>query len=128
MSQHDAWIESLVLVGTEVLRRCEAIARLRSVEQTNLVLDRQAALGRYIVEMRHNLNNALTAVMGNAELLMSDGQALTSQSQVQLETIRNMALRMHEILQRFSSLEKEMTVSVRQGDTDLKSRSAAAAW
>ncbi len=127
ISPHDAWVESVVLVGAEVLRRCEATTRLRSVEQANLLLDRQAALGRYIIDMRHNLNNALTSVLGNAELLMSDDQELPPQSRVQLETIRNMALRMHEILQRFSSLEKEMTVTTRKGDPDAKSR-AAAAW
>ena len=32
----------------------------------------------------------------------------------QIETIRNMALRIHEIMQRFSSLEKEMNVVAQQ--------------
>lgn len=127
ISQHDAWVESVVMLGAEVLRRDEAVSRLRSLEQANLTLERQAALGRYIIDMRHNLNNALTSVLGNAELLLCDEQSQTPQSQAQLETIRNMALRMHEILQRFSSLEKEMTVSARQGEAEMKTR-AAAGW
>ena len=129
LSQNDAWLESLLLVGTEVLRRYDATARLRNLEQANAILERQAALGRYIIDMRHNLNNALTSVLGNAELLMLENQSLAPQSQAQLETIRNMTLRMHEILQRFSSLEKEMSVAARQGEADVKSRAqAAAAW
>jgi hypothetical protein len=32
----------------------------------------------------------------------------------QADTIRNMALRLHEVLQRFSSLEKELAVAARE--------------
>jgi len=32
----------------------------------------------------------------------------------QADTIRNMALRLHEVFQRFSSLEKELTVTARE--------------
>jgi hypothetical protein len=46
-----------------------------------------------------------------------------------VETIRNMALRMNEILQRFSSLEKELNVAARQNEVEPRAKSqAAAAW
>ncbi len=127
MLHHEAWLDALVPIATEVLRRCDAIAKLQNLEQANAVLERQAALGRYIIEMRHNLNNALTSVLGNAELIMLDSESLTPQAQGQLETIRNMGLRIHEILQRLSSLEKEMNVAARQGEGDLKARATTAA-
>jgi signal transduction histidine kinase len=81
------------------------------LEQKNAELRCQAALGRYTVDMRHNLNNALTSVLGNAELLMLDDQTLGRQACLQVETIRTMALRIHEFLQRFTSIENEMNAS-----------------
>jgi hypothetical protein len=40
--------------------------------------------------------------------------SLSAQTRAQIETIRNMTLRIHEIMQRFSSLEKEMNVVAQQ--------------
>ena len=91
-------------------------------------LERQATLGRYMVEMRHNLNNALTSVLGNSDLLLLEPGSLSAQTRAQIETIRNMTLRIHEIMQRFSSLEKEMNVVAQQAERDSgKSYAATAA-
>jgi signal transduction histidine kinase len=90
------------------------LARALRAEEANVLLKRQATLGRYILEMRHSLNNALTSVLGNSELLLLDSETISAGARSQIETVRNMALRMHEILQRFSSLEKELTVIERQ--------------
>ena len=129
LQRHQDWLETLVLLASEVLRRSEALARLRRAEQTNAVLERQAALGRYVIDMRHNLNNALTSILGNSELLLLDSDLLSGQPYSQVETIRNMALRMNEILQRFSSLEKELNVAARQNEAEPRAKSqAAAAW
>jgi len=108
--QYEAWTDTLVLLATEVLRRAEAVARARRAEETNGILRRHAVLGQYVLDMRHSMNNALTSVLGNSELLLLEPGALAAEARAQIDTIRHMALRMHEILQRFSSLEKEMTV------------------
>ena len=128
LQKQDAWVEMLILLAAEILRRSDALARLRRAELANTVLERQAALGRYVIEMRHNLNNALTSILGNAELLLLEPNLPTVKPQSQLETIRNMALRMNEILQRFSSLEKELNVAARQNDTESKVRAQVAGW
>ena len=129
LEQQEGWLETLVLLASEVLRRCDALARLRRAEQTNAVLERQAALGRYVIDMRHNLNNALTSILGNSELLLLDSNLLAGQPHSQVETIRNMALRMNETLQQFSSLEKELNVAARQSESEPKAKSqAATAW
>lgn len=125
LRQHDGWLDALLLVLTEALRRCEAQERARRAEQTHAALQQHAALGGYILEMRHSLNNALTSVLGNSELLLSE-PGLPVSAQSQLETIRNMSLRMHEVLQRFSSLEKELKVEERQAEKDGKGRARAA--
>jgi signal transduction histidine kinase len=60
--------------------------------------------------MRHNINNALTSVLGNAELVLLNTESFSGETRDQLETIRHTALRLHEIMQRFWSLEAEMQV------------------
>jgi signal transduction histidine kinase len=71
-----------------------------------------------MLEMRHSLNNALTSVLGNSDLLLLEPGSLSAQTRAQIETIRNMTLRIHEIMQRFSSLEKEMNVVAQQAGQD----------
>ncbi|MGA7443934.1 MAG: hypothetical protein WBW82_17300, partial [Candidatus Sulfotelmatobacter sp.] len=95
---------------------------------TCAALEQQAMLGRYMLEMRHGLNNALTSLLGNSDLLLIEPGTLSAQVRGQIETIRNMTLRVHEVMQRFSSLEKEMNVVARQAERDSgKVRAAAAA-
>jgi hypothetical protein len=66
-----------------------------------------------MVEMRTNVNNALTTVLGNAELLVHE-PGLPATMAAQADALRNMALRLHEVFQRFSSLEKELVVVARE--------------
>ena len=70
-------------------------------------------------------NNALTAVLGNAELLMLDGEGLSPQVREQVETIQSMALRLHEMMQRFSSLEAELNMEERDVRSDTHQGTAA---
>jgi len=125
-SEH--WLETLVMAASEAVHRSRAEARARAAELSCSTLDRQATLGRYMLEMRHSLNNALTSVLGNSDLLLLEPGSFSAHTRAQIETIRNMALRIHEVMQRFSSLEKEMNVVAQQAEQDSgKSYAAAAA-
>lgn len=121
------WLETLVLAANEAVHRSRAEARARAAEFSCATLERQAMLGRYMVEMRHSLNNALTSVLGNSDLLLLEPGSFNAQTRAQIETIRNMTLRIHEIMQRFSSLEKEMNVVAQQVERDSGKSFAAAA-
>ena len=70
--------------------------------------ERDATLGRYMLEMKHSVNNALTSILGNAELLLLEPGQLSAQSLQQIKTMHNMTLRINEIMQRFSTLASEM--------------------
>ncbi len=125
-SEH--WLETLVLSANEAVHRSRSETRARAAEIACASLERQATLGRYMVEMRHNLNNALTTVLGNSDLLLLEPGSHSAQTRGQIETIRSMTLRIHEIMQRFSSLEKEMNVVAQQAERDSgKSYAAVAA-
>ena len=107
------WAEAAGLLGREILRRAGAEERLRQAEAASAAKKAEATLGRYMVEMRHNVNNALTSVLGNAELLAIE-PGLSRTALEQADTIRNMALRLNEVFQRFYSLEKELSMEARE--------------
>lgn len=109
--QNDGWVESLVTLGTEALRSHEAQKRAKRAESSNAEIQREATLGRYMIEMRHSCNNALTSILGNSELLLMEPGAISGDVREQIETIHSMSLRLHEILQRFSSIDSEMQMA-----------------
>jgi signal transduction histidine kinase len=112
-------IHTLILVANEVLRRVEAVTRARRAEDEAASLRKQAMLGQYMLELRNNFNDALTSLLGNAELvLMAPGQ-LSPEAREQVRTVHMMALRLSEMLLRFSSLASEMQAveSQPQGET-----------
>lgn len=121
------WPAIAGLLGREIVRRCQAEDRARAAEAVCGVAQAEATLGRYIAEMRHNTNNALTSVLGNAELLTLE-PGLPAPALSQAETILNMALRLHEVFRRFASLEEELSVAARQSGKEVaQSRATAAA-
>jgi hypothetical protein len=106
--RQDGWPGTLILVSNEALRRVEAAGRAQRAERLALVCERHATLGRYMLEMRPSVNNALTSVLGNADLLLLEPGQVSGESREQIRTIHTMALRLNEIMQRFSSLAIEM--------------------
>jgi signal transduction histidine kinase len=102
------WAQVVLLVAGESLRRTEALRLAQKSEERAAKNANQAMLGRYMIDMRHSMNNAMTSLLGNAELLLLEPGELSAQSLAQIKTIHTMALRINEIMQRFSSLASEM--------------------
>jgi signal transduction histidine kinase len=102
------WAQTLLLVAGESLRRTEAVRLAKRSELSASKNEGYATLGRYMTDMKHSVNNALTSMIGNAELLLLEPGQLSSQSIAQIKTIHNMALRINEIMQRFSTLAGEI--------------------
>lgn len=102
------WADLVVVVAQQILQRERTKHELSRLQHMNTELERDASLGRYMLEVRHNLNNALTSALGNSDLILLDAEQLPATLRQQVETIRNMSMRMNEIMHRFSSLQKEM--------------------
>ncbi len=102
------WTQVVLLLAGESLRRTEALRLAKQAEQRATQNANDAVLGRYMIDMKHSVNNAMTSLLGNAELLLLEPGELSSQSLAQIKTIHTMALRINEIMQRFSSLASEM--------------------
>jgi signal transduction histidine kinase len=122
LHQHEGWLDALVLTGCEILRRIEANRRAAHAEEALATASRHATLGQYMLDMRHSMNNALTSVLGHAELILLEPGALPAEMREQIETIHSMALRIHEILQRFSSIDTELQCTEKK--TGIKAHAA----
>ena len=118
LQKHENWTENLVLLAHECLKRIALAARLKKAEQSAATMASQAALGRYMLEARHDFNNSLTSVLGNAELLMMDCTGLPDHARDQVKTIHEMSLHMHAVMQRFSSLSMEMQAVEKQSQDE----------
>jgi signal transduction histidine kinase len=116
-SEH--WDDLVVWFAGEIFGRLRATTRAQRAEQEAASLQTHAALGRYMQDVRHGFNNALTSVLGNSELIMMESDTLHPRMREQVESIYNMAMRMHQVMQRFTSLETEMKMaeSPSQGET-----------
>lgn len=122
ISQHEGWIDAALLLVVECLKRLDVTSRLRQAEQAAQASSRGVAMGRYMAESRHDLNNSLTSVLGNAELLLLDSELLPESARDQLRTIHEMALHMHQIMQRFSSAEMRALEKMSQDETERPSQ------
>ena len=118
LREHEGWPDNLVTLGSEVLRRIEAAGRIRRLEQSLAQAEQNATLGRYMLDMRHGLNNALTSILGNSELLLLEPGVLSAEQRDQITTMHSMTLRIHEIVQRFTSLELEMKLYLHPGASE----------
>jgi hypothetical protein len=124
----------LITVSMEALRRVQAVARAQRAERQAIEYQRYATLGRYMLEMRPSVNNALTSVVGNADLLLLEPGQVSGNSRDQIRTIHAMALRLNEIMQRFSSLASEVKASEKESQCETEGlisafqAGAAARW
>lgn len=104
--QQEGAVENLVLLAGEMLRSSCSSSSAR--EEAHI----EAALGRFMLDMRHRMNNALTSILGNSELLLLDGDTLSAQVREQVGIMHEMALRIHETILQFTALEQSMKVAV----------------
>ncbi len=107
MREREGCAEAVVLLAAQALKRAEAAARAERAEHELSDAQLPATVGRFMLEMRHTMNNALTSVLGNSELLLLDPEALPAQAREHLEIIHSMGLRLHDVVQRMSALEAE---------------------
>jgi len=108
------WAKILFSLAAEVLRRTAAEARAREAEITNLSQKRFGILGKSLLEARPGMVNALTSLLGNADLILLSKEPLPDNYRENVRTIHNMALRLNEIVHRLSSIENEMELSERK--------------
>ena len=126
VQQREDWTHTLLLLAGETLRRVDALNGARQAEREAAKYQHLATLGRYMTDMKHSVNNALTSMLGNAELLLLEPGQLSSQSLGQIRTIHSMAMRLNEIMMRFSSLASEMREAENASQAETEAADASA--
>jgi hypothetical protein len=114
----DGWMKILFSLAREVLRRAAAESRAREAELANLSQRRFGILGKSLLEARPGMVNALTSLLGNADLILLSNEPLPDSCREHMRTIHNMALRLNEIVQRLSSVENEIELSERKSQLE----------
>ena len=117
LRQND-WVGVAVLLAAQVLQRIAAQRRAECAENAARVLQRRAGLGRYMLEMRPGLNDALTSALGNADLLLLESTGLRGEPLERIRTLHRMILRLNEMMQRFSSLASELQLIEKPSQTE----------
>jgi hypothetical protein len=118
LTRRGDWATTLLLISAEILRCSETAARASRAERLAQASQRHAMLGRYMLEMRPSVNDALTSVLGNADLLLLDSPQPSGESREQIRTIHTMALRLNEVMQRFSSLATELQADEKESQPE----------
>jgi PAS domain S-box-containing protein len=77
--------------------------------------ERCAAIGQVGIAVRHEINNPLTSVIGNVELLLERVAGKDKDSEARLEIILNNALRISEIIRRVEDIQQEKVVDYLKG-------------
>jgi len=108
LPRQNDWATVVVLLAGEILRRTAAQQRAERAEYAIQSLERRAALGRYMLEMRPAFTDALTSALGNADLLLLESPGLSTEALERMRTLHRMTLRLNEMMQRFSSLASEL--------------------
>jgi len=120
LPEYPGWTEALLSVVREVVRRTTAEKRAREAELANHAHQRFGVLGKSLLEARPGMVNALTSLLGNADLILLSEQPLPAECREQVRTIRTMALRLNEMVQRLSSLESEMELNDRKSQVETR--------
>lgn len=118
LPHQQGWTSTLIAVSGEALRRVDAVRRAQRAERLALDAQNHAALGRYMLDLRSSVNNALTSVLGNADLLLLDSGQMAGDTREQVQTIHAMTLRLSEIMQRFSSLATELKLTEKESQAE----------
>jgi hypothetical protein len=114
LPEFPGWAKVLFSLAGEVLRRRAAEKRACEAEVANLSLKRFGILGQSLLEARPGMVNALTSLLGNADLILLSEEPLPHHCREHVRTIHTMALRLNEIVQRLSSIGNEMELSERK--------------
>ncbi len=94
----------------------------KALREKLLKAERVGAIGEIVVTVRHEINNPLTTVIGNVELLLERYGESDKNLAQRLEVILNNSLRIAEIVKQLKAIKKDRVVEYVKGVsmTDIK--------
>jgi signal transduction histidine kinase len=107
----DVILSSYVSYGALAIAVGWLSQQLHDYYQRLIKAERLAAIGEVAVTIRHEVNNALAAIVGEAGLLKADADRLPAEDRAGVDTILEMANRIGADLQKLSTLEEAPVTS-----------------
>lgn len=111
------WAEVAAALAAESILRIQATQQVEEMKSQLCGLERFSTLGRFFAGEQHDLANALTSVMGHTELLLTQG-GISDDVRKKMGTVHAMSLRIHDVLQRLSALDRELQLAARHAAQD----------
>ena len=98
------------------------ITEQKLMREKLLQAERLGAIGEVVITVRHEINNPLTTVIGNVELLLERYGDQDPDLKKRLESVLNNSLRIAEIVQKLQAIKRDKVVEYVKGVTmtDLK--------
>jgi PAS domain S-box-containing protein len=100
-------------VGFQISAR--DVTEQKNLRELLVRAERLAAIGQVVVTVRHEINNPLTTVIGNAELLIERQEQSDSDLKRRLDLILENALRISEIVKRLQGIKEDRTIEYVKG-------------
>jgi C4-dicarboxylate-specific signal transduction histidine kinase len=109
-------------VGFQISAR--DVTEQKQLREMLVKAERLAAIGQVGIAVRHEINNPLTTVIGNIELILDRHGEMPEDLKTRLQAVLENALRIAEIVKRLHEIKHEKTVEYVDGVkmTDLKKR------
>lgn len=113
-------VQNRALAGFQVSVR--DVTEQKRLREMLLEAERLTAICQVGIAVRHEINNPLTTIIGNAELLLEQLEGKDEDLKKRLEVILHNAVRIAEIVKRLEGIKKDKVVDYLQGVkmTDLK--------
>jgi GAF domain-containing protein/CheY-like chemotaxis protein len=96
-------------------REKQALEKLREAQDELVHAQRLVALGQIGVTVRHEVNNPLTVVLGNADWLLEELAELDGELLRALEAIRANALRIRDIVEKLDDIQSDRVTEYANG-------------
>lgn len=96
-------------------REKQALERLRQAQTKLIRTQRLAALGQIGVTVRHEVNNPLTVILGNADWLLQELDNLQGEPLSALEAIRANAIRIKDIINKLKDIKTDRVTEYTSG-------------
>jgi len=96
-------------------REKQALQKLQKMQDELVRTQRMAALGQVGVTVRHEVNNPLTVVLGNADWLLQTLGDLDGESLRALKAIRSNAIRIRDIVNKLEGIQTDRVTEYVEG-------------